>query len=141
MKILRVATFAVLISLRFCASANAYTDEDFYVAVSNTAMSVTGDIQFDDFSITFENGKTLNFGELLGDTFVVGGEEVPASLYSVSNPSDPKLKNGNRLCGSGAVTYLGSWNGADGTSVVAVFTGADAPSSDEEMCASYTYEQ
>ncbi|SFT85669.1 hypothetical protein [Mesorhizobium sp. YR577] len=140
MKTFQTALLAALISTSSVVTAHAYTDEDSYVAVSNTAMSVTGDIQFDDFSITFENGKTLSFSGLVSDTFVVDGEEIPASVYQVSRPGDPVLENGNRLCGSGAVTYIANWDDG-GRSLIAVFTGDEAPSSNEEMCASYTYEQ
>jgi len=111
------------------------------VAVSDTAMAITGDIVFDDFGITFANGEALVFDELVGDSFVVGSETVPASVYSVENPSDPILLNGNALCGAGDVTYLANWTGFDGTSsVIAVFTTPDVPESDADMCASYAYE-
>jgi len=141
MKTIQTGLVAAIISTFLASGAHAYTDEDSYVAVSGTAMGVTGDIQFDDFSITFANGKTLSFSGLVSDTFVVDGDEVPASVYRVDRPGDPKLENGNRLCGSGAVTYIANWDAGGDRSVVAVFTGDEAPSSDEEMCASYVYEQ
>ncbi|WP_312418619.1 hypothetical protein [Shinella sp.] len=81
---------------------------DSYSAISNTAMSITGDIEFDDFGITFENGKKITFDQLVGDTFVVGGETVNASVYSIADPEDPVLLNDNRLCGE-PVTYVASW--------------------------------
>lgn len=141
MNIIWIGLLATIVSAGLASNASAYTDEDSYTAVSGTAMSVTGDIQFDDFSITFANGETLEFAELVRDNFIVDGTEVPASLYRVSQPGDPELENGNRLCGSGAVTYIASWASGDSGSVIAVFTGDEAPSSDDEMCASYTYEQ
>lgn len=115
---------------------------DDYAAISNTAMSITGDIAFDDFSITFANGKSLEFAELVADHFTVDGEDRPASVYRVAKPADPKLQNGNRLCGSGPVTYVAAWgiDGDDLATVVAVFTGEDEPQASDEMCASYTYE-
>lgn len=115
---------------------------DDYAAISNTAMSITGDISFDDFGITFANGKSLEFSELTADHLTVDGQDRPASVYRVAKPADPKLENGNRLCGSGPVTYVASWgiDGDDLATVVAVFTGRDEPDSSEEMCASYTYE-
>ena len=39
---------------------------DTYAAISNTAMSITGDIEFDDFGITFENGKQITFDAATG---------------------------------------------------------------------------
>ncbi|HEV7248490.1 MAG TPA: hypothetical protein VGN93_16055 [Shinella sp.] len=130
----RTLFFACALSLGAAAPALA----DTYAAVSNTAMSITGDIEFDDFGITFENGKQIVFDELVGDTFVVGGETVNGSVYSVSEPKDPVLLNGNRLCGE-PVTYVASWGDAD-TTTVAVFSTQDVPQSDADMCASYTYE-
>ena len=114
---------------------------DDYTAVSNTAMSITGDISMDDFAITFANGKSLEFAELTADHLTVDGEDRPASVYRVAKPADPKLENGNRLCGSGPVIYVASWgvDGDDTATIVAVFTGGE-PASSDEMCASYTYE-
>lgn len=104
-------------------------------------MSVTGDISFDDFSITFETGDELSFSSLVADHFVVDGERVPASVYRVAEPTDPELLNGNRLCGSGPVTYIANWTAGEGLSAIAVFTGKRAPKSADEMCASYTFEE
>ncbi|MBX3529456.1 MAG: hypothetical protein KF849_02540 [Rhizobiaceae bacterium] len=103
-------------------------------------MSITGDIEFDDFEIVFANGESLAFSALVGDSFVVNGKRVGASVYEVEEPADPVLENGNRLCGAGDVTYVASWGGSGDTTIVAVFTTAEAPASDAEMCASYTYE-
>ena len=115
---------------------------DSYAAVSTTSMSITGDIEFDDFEIVFENGEKLVFDELVGDTFVVDGTEVGASVYSVKTPADPELNNGNRLCGQGKVTYVASWGDPsdDSLTIIAVFDTQDVPESDADMCASYTYQ-
>lgn len=129
---------AALASVGIATPALAYTDEDAYTAVSNTAMSITGDILFDDFSITFANGETLEFADLVADNFIVDGESVPASLYRVRNPADPVLEGGNRLCGSGDVSYIAAW-GTDLT-IIGVFTGDEPPQSSDEICASYSYQ-
>ncbi|MBX3579047.1 MAG: hypothetical protein KF723_17755 [Rhizobiaceae bacterium] len=113
---------------------------DRYLAVSNTAMSITGDVEFDDYGITFANGEGLVFSTLLGDQFIVDGQRVPASVYEIADPADPELENGNRLCGNGEVTYLAAWMSGEGMTTIAVFTGDDPPSSDADMCASYLYE-
>ncbi|MBC7281170.1 MAG: hypothetical protein H5U12_06925 [Hoeflea sp.] len=105
-------------------------------------MAVTGDIELDDFSIVFENGEALEFDELVADNFNVEGSQVGASVYSVTTPADPELNNGNLLCGQGDVTYVAAWGDASDAdlTVVAVFDTQDVPSSDADMCASYTYE-
>ena len=123
-------------ALSMAAASPALADS--YAAISNTAMAITGDIEFDDFGITFENGEQITFDELVGDTFMVGGERVNGSVYSVAEPKDPVLLNDNRLCGE-PVTYVASWGDAS-TTTVAVFSTQDVPASDAEMCASYTYE-
>lgn len=133
---IRSAGLALLLAF---APAPAFADS--LVALSGTAMAVTGDVQFDDFSIVFENGEELVFDELLGDRFVVDGVEVGASVYSIETPADPVLENGNHLCGQGNVTYLASWGDAadDALTVIAVFDTQDVPGSSDDMCASYTY--
>lgn len=128
-----------LLGLLIAGATPAFAEGDVYKAYSTTAESITGDISMDDFSITFANGESLSFSALLGDHFVVDGERVNASVYSVANPSDPELENGNKLCGSGDVSYLANWAGGEGLTIVAVFTGDEPPESSAEMCASYTY--
>ena len=113
---------------------------DDYVATSKTAMSITGDISFDDSGITFANGESLAFSDLVADHFEVDGEDVPASVYRIAVPADPELENGNQLCGSGPVTFLANWAEGDAGSVIAVFTGRREPTSNAGMCASYNYE-
>jgi hypothetical protein len=131
-----IRTHRLALALSLCIATPALADT--YAAISNTAMAITGDIEFDDFGITFENGKQIVFAELIGDSFVVSDETVNASVYSVAEPSDPVLNNGNRLCGA-PVTYVASW-GDDSSTTVAVFSTENAPESDAEMCASYSYE-
>ncbi|NGO63214.1 hypothetical protein G6N76_05975 [Rhizobium daejeonense] len=131
MSILKYAAVA------FCLVSTPALADDL-VALSTTATSITGDISFDDFEIVFENGKKLVFDELIADNFIVNGKKVPASVYSVKGTANPKLLNGNRLCGTSPVTYLASWLDDDVT-MIAVFETQDAPQSDEDMCALYTY--
>ncbi len=115
-------------------------EADHYTAVSNTAMSITGDVWMDDFSITFENDESLEFSDLVADHFKVDGRNVPGSVYRVKEPADPELNNGNQLCGNGDVTYVANWSAGEGLSAIAVFTGKRPPKSSDEMCALYTYQ-
>lgn len=123
------------------AVAPALAQGDRYRAFSTTAESITGDIVLDDFSITFANGEGLEFSALVADHFTVDGEQVNASVYSVADPADPVLENGNRLCGAGDVSYVANWAAGEGLTIVAVFTGDAPPESSDEMCASYTYQE
>jgi len=127
-----LAASAILLSAAL-AQAESYT------AVGNTATSVTGDIAMDDYAIIFANGEKLVFSDLVAYELTVGGKKIEADVYKVAAPGDPVLLNGNRLCGSGDVTYVASWLGADDLTVIAVFATAEVPASDDRMCASYTY--
>jgi hypothetical protein len=129
---------ATLVVMVAGGTSHAYADD--YTAYSKTAESVTGDISMDDFSIVFANGEQLAFSALVSDHFRVEGRKVGASVYSIKDPADPELENGNRLCGEGDVTYLATWGAGKGLTAVAVFTGDNPPKSDEGMCASYVYQ-
>jgi len=127
--------------LTILTASGAFAQQaDHYTAMSNTAMSVTGDVWLDDSSIKFENGESLDFSDLVADHFSVDGQKVPASVYRVKEPADPELQNGNQLCGSGDVTFVASWADGSESTAIAVFTGKRAPRSSSEMCALYTYE-
>ncbi|WP_162894967.1 hypothetical protein [Rhizobium terrae] len=137
----RLFHYPVALAFVAAAALPAFSQEaDHYSAVSKTAMSITGDVWMDDFGITFENDEALEFSDLVADNFRVDGKRVPASVYKVAEPADPELENGNRLCGSGKVTYVASWGISGGMTAIAVFTGRNAPKSSGEMCALYTYE-
>ncbi|HLP65903.1 MAG TPA: hypothetical protein VK181_00135, partial [Rhizobium sp.] len=119
-----------------CLAASPTLADDF-AALSTTASSITGDINFDDDEIVFENGEKLVFEDLIADHFTVDGKEVPASVYSVRGSENPELLNGNRLCGESPITYVASWLDGDVT-MLAVFETPEAPENSDSMCALYT---
>lgn len=133
-------TSSFVSTLGLCVVLASPAFADTYAAISNTAMAITGDIEFDETGITFENGEQITFNERVGDRLTVDGKTVEAFVYSLAEARDPVLLNGNRLCGA-PVTYVASWETSDGNgTIVAVFSTPDVPSSDAQMCASYTYE-
>ncbi|WP_246716239.1 hypothetical protein [Aurantimonas sp. DM33-3] len=134
----RPVLIAASVGFALLVGATSIVLADTLLATSTTAMAITGDVEMDDFSMVFADGTRLDFDELVGDSFVVDGETVNASVYSVAAPMDPVLLNGNRLCGSGPVTYVASW-GSDSDVAVAVFDTQDIPGSDADMCALYYY--
>lgn len=134
-----IARLGAALGMALAAAAPAGAQVERLAAASNTAISITGDVTMDDFSIVFENGAELAFSDLVADSFVADGQRVPASVYRVETPADPELLNGNQLCGAGDVTYLASWLAGDDLTAIAVFTGDEPPQSDAEMCASYFY--
>jgi len=130
---MKALTYAAALLL---AASPALADD--LLALSTTATPITGDISMDDFEMVFANGEKIEFDELVGDHFVVDGEDVPASVYSVKDPSAPELLNGNTLCGTSAITYVASW-GSDDITIVAMFDTQDVPQSNGDMCASFSY--
>lgn len=133
-------TSSPIAAIALCVVLASPAFAETYAAVSNTAMSITGDIELDETGITFENGEQVTFGAQVADRLTVDGQPVEAHVFSLAEPRDPVLLNGNRLCGA-PVTYVASWETSDGSgTVLAVFSTSDAPESDAGMCASYTYE-
>ena len=133
-------TSSPIAAIALCVVLASPAFADTYAAVSNTAMSITGDIELDETGITFENGEQVTFGGKVADRLTVDGEEVEASVFSLAKPADPVLLNGNRLCGD-PVTFAAAWETRVGSgTVLAVFSTPEAPKSNETMCASYTYE-
>lgn len=131
-------TFAAL-AVVLIATTSASAEQ--YVAISNTAMSITGDIKLDDEHIAFSNGEHLDFGAVTSEVLMVDGEALDATIYQIAEPANPTLENGNTLCGSDSVTYIAAWKSADGLTQLAMFTGEATPESTDTMCASYLYEQ
>ena len=119
-----LATAAVL---SLSAPAFAYTAEDSYAAYSRTAESITGDIQFDDFSITFANSeKRWSFP--IWSAIPSWSTARRCRPRSTAWPCPPILnsKTATRSAAPSDVTYIGNWDAGDGLTAVAVFTG-DAP--------------
>lgn len=98
-----------------------------WVAASDTAMSITGDIRVSADSITFANGQSLTL------------QRVSEDVYKAMPPSDPKLLHGNTLCGS-PVTYITLASSSEELEMK-VYTGDIQPSASDgdQMCASYSY--
>lgn len=127
---------AALATLLFAPSAFAQVDE--YRALGKPATAVTGDIITSDGHIQFKNGRRILL-DLIGNNFTVDGKRINASAYRVTSTADPVLENGKRLCATGPVTYVVSWNTGRGTSAMGVFTGKEPPKTSAEACAVYTY--
>lgn|ERR1017187_6000479 len=121
-------------------------------ATGTTAISVTGDVTFAPNKIQFQNGQSLPLA-IVGRVpdFNAMGEKVAATVYRVTTPADPRLKNGNHLCGSGSptqpVTYIAIWNpealpGDKAPRAMAAFSGKDPPRSTDgpASCGVYNYE-
>ena len=115
-----------------------------YGAVSNTAMSITGDIDFVPGTITFQNGAKIHIDDVtMGETgnWQLGGAPLPGDIFKVEPPADPKLLNGNKLCGQ-PVTYAVMYFLSPTDLNLNLYTGAATPTGAEsdQLCATYSYE-
>jgi hypothetical protein len=119
-----------------------------WIAVSTTAMSITGNARFGAASISFAAGgrlATRYLRDVSGSVSVLGsgGGDTHASLYRVLSHADLQLRSGNRLCGAtpAYLSVLRTRSGAESDIILTVYTGASAPAGapSDKVCASYTY--
>lgn len=118
---------------------------------STTAMAITGRITLAPDRITFGNRASLPLepaGEAAG--FMADGQRVTATLYKVTEPANPVLMRGSRLCSGGRpVRSIAVWtpppigNTAAGQGKsLAAFTGQAMPKGTDEAgsCGTFHYE-
>ena len=115
-----------------------------YGAVSNTAMSITGDIDFVPGTITFQNGAKIHLVEVtMGQdgNWKLGVAPLPGDILKLDPPADPKLLNGNRLCGT-PVTYAVMYFLSPNDLNLNLYTSGTVPSGADrdQLCATYSYE-
>jgi hypothetical protein len=114
-------------------------------------MAITGRVILATDRITFGNRASLPLepaGEVPG--FLADGQRVTATLYRVTEPGNPVLLRGSRLCGNGRpIRAIAVWqpppigNAApsQGRSLTA-FTGTTPPTGaeDSDSCGTFHYE-
>jgi|SRR6478735_668191 hypothetical protein len=118
---------------------------------STTAMAITGRITLAPDRITFGNRASLPL-EPAGEVpnFMADGQRVTATLYRVTEPANPVLLRGSRLCGNGRpirtiVVWqpppIGSAAASQGRSLAA-FSGQAMPKGTEDAgnCGTFFYE-
>jgi hypothetical protein len=106
-----------------------------WTAVSNTAMSVTGDITVSGSAIKFQNGASISLKPVSG----------APRLFAIAPAANPELLNGSHLCSPTegpnyvALAQLGT------TLTLLAFDGPDKPTLKEnpleqdDICALFTY--
>lgn len=118
---------------------------------STTAMAITGRVTLAPDRITFGNRASLPLepaGEVPG--FLADGQRVTATLYRVTEPGNPVLLRGSRLCADGRpIRAIAVWqpppigNAPPGQGrSLAAFSGAAAPkgTDDPGNCGTFHYE-
>lgn len=83
-----------------CSTNQSLNTQNAWHAMSRTAISITGDITVSANQITFQNGAFLSIRAVGEDA------ENNITLYKVISTSNPKLLNGNYICGKTPVNYL-----------------------------------
>ncbi|WP_165982195.1 hypothetical protein [Dankookia rubra] len=118
---------------------------------STTAMAITGRITLAPDRITFANRASLPL-EPAGEVpdFLADGQRVTATLYRVTEPGNPVLLRGGRLCSNGRpVRTIAVWqpppigNTAPGQGrSLAAFSGTALPKGAEDpgSCGTFQYE-
>jgi hypothetical protein len=123
----------------------AWPEPEKWIATSNTALSITGDIVLDDYRLTFADGKSLELEpyEMARDGDWSGsGESLAGDVYKIEPPSNPKLKRGNSFCDQPA-TYVVIWMPGEDELTLNVYSGGAAPTGTakaDALCATYSYE-
>jgi hypothetical protein len=152
MALLGVALLAAGAAAQAQAPGQAPMQEpEIWEPVSTTAMAITGRITLAPDRITFSNRAFLALepaGEI--PNFTADGQRVTASLYRVTEPGNPVLLRGSRLCGNGRpVRTIAVWqpppigNAAPGQGRwMAAFSGTAPPKAAEDpsSCGTFHYE-
>ena len=111
-------------------------------ALSNTATSITGDIDVSADAITFGEGTKLGIAAEGSGKGTWGGQQasVEGAIFKLAPPADPELLNGNQLCGmpDNKATYV-VLAPLDGGLSLIVYTGDAKPTPDADPCAIYNY--
>jgi hypothetical protein len=109
-----------------------------WTAVSTTAMSITGDIEMTDDSITFQNGARIGLRPVAD----------AAGIFTLDPPTaNPVLLNGNYLCGSNVPPKYLALPSDGTTAYLLAFDGPDVPKLAADpldqtgICALYTYQR
>ncbi len=136
MSILRLPAALGLLTLVLAAPASAGGAT--WTAVSTTAMSITGDIEVADDSITFQNGERIGLKPV----------RDAAGVFTLDPPTaNPVLLNGNYLCGSNAPPKYLALPSEGTTAYLLAFDGPDVPTLAADpldqtgICALYTYQR
>ncbi len=83
-----------------CSTNQSLYTQNTWHAMSHTAGSITGNITVTANQVTFQNGAFLSIRVVDEDS------ENNITLYKVISTSNPKLLNGNYICGNTPVNYI-----------------------------------
>jgi hypothetical protein len=134
---------SALLAVSSASSACAATQH--WIAVSNTAISITGDIQFNPPELIFENHAKLKVslvGNAKGLTWADWMRDRTAQVMAVNGKHNPRLLNGNYLCGAATRPTFVSILEDKGEVYLTVFNGETPPAAADfaaRICAGFSY--
>ena len=144
--LLAIAVFGVAAGAA-TAVAQTETVSENWAPVGHLAQTVTGRVTFSPTEITFQKGKSLALTQGAQMLFrpEVKGKKVTADLFRVTQPDDPVLENGNKLCRGKPVAYLIVWKSdktgtAAASRSMAPFSGTKFSAGSPDDCGRYTYD-
>lgn len=123
-------------------AASARSGVERWSAASKTATAITGDIQLSPTRLIMANGAMLPLA-VDSDPKAFGTSSGPqaARILKVTKPADPKLLNGNTLCGA-PVRWIAVYRGAGGKELnLAAFSGMARPTGENGtgLCGTFLY--
>jgi hypothetical protein len=129
------------------AAAQTAPVSENWAPVGHLAQTITGRVTFSPTAITFQNGKSLPLTQGAQMLFrpEAKAKKVTADLFRVTQPDDPMLENGNKLCRGKPVAYLIIWK-SDKTATAAAprnlapFSGTKFSAGSPDDCGRYTYD-
>jgi hypothetical protein len=128
------------------AATTAQAEPATWLAMSKTAMSITGDIVLDDYRLSFANGKSLDLEpyEMAreGD-WSASGDVISGDVFKIEPPANLKLLHGNSFCAAPA-TYVVLWTPGESELTLNIYSGDAAPTGTRDvdaLCATYSYEE
>lgn len=112
-------------------------------AYSSISMAITGNITTTPTEIIFGNGARLPVrvvADNVPGAWGFGGEVSSAAILQVTPPTNPRLLEGNTLCGM-QTTYIALAVDSRGGMTMTVFAGPSVPQSSQsnDVCAMYDY--
>ena len=135
--IIAATALATLLSVPALAEPGA----EHWIAVSNTAMGITGDIVLSPKRLTMA-GKTLPL-QVAADVPDFGTDDgtVAARILRVTEPSDPVLLHGNRLCRAQWIVVWHEHKFGQTNLEMDVFSSDARPSGENSpgLCGTYMY--
>ncbi len=138
----RALLVVAAVSLAGAAPAKPVGEER-WVALSKTALSITGDIRLS--PTRLKTARAAYPLAVAADIRAFGADDRPvaARVLRVTRPSNPVLLNTNRLCGRGLVRWVVVWRQPDDRTmlVMAAFSDRGMPKSIRApgFCGTYHY--